>query len=76
MLGGILLGVLVVVVLGAVWAMQEWRPKFRWINRNGRNCPACGGFRVTTVDNGTRLDGMLECRACARVWDPEQHRRG
>ncbi|MEU3600332.1 hypothetical protein ABZ714_16675 [Streptomyces sp. NPDC006798] len=76
MLGGILLAVLVVVIIGTTWALTRWRPRPRWADRDGRDCPGCGGFRVTTVNNGTRLDGMLECRACARVWSPEDHTRG
>ncbi|MEU5398291.1 hypothetical protein ABZ348_03210 [Streptomyces sp. NPDC005963] len=74
MLGVILLVAFVVVVVVVTYAVSRWRPTPRWANRRGRNCPNCGGFRVRTVVSDDRLNGMLECRACQRVWEPEDHR--
>lgn len=73
MLGVVMLVAFVVVVIGAAYALSNWRPSPRWANRRGRNCPNCGGFRVRTVVSETRLNGMLECRACNRVWEPTDH---
>lgn len=74
-LGVALLLVLGVVVVGVTWLLSEWRPKPRWLNRDGRKCPDCGGGRTRTVVSDDRLNGMLECRTCSRVWNPEVHRR-
>jgi hypothetical protein len=75
MSGLILLLVLGAAVVAIVWILSTWRPRPRWANRRGRNCPQCGGFRVRTVTGHGRLDGMLECRACHRVWNPADHAR-
>ncbi|MFE2022946.1 hypothetical protein ACFW9O_33430 [Streptomyces sp. NPDC059499] len=71
----LLLGAAACVGLGVLLSSSRPRLPARWVNRSGRNCPSCGsGFRVRTVVSEDRLNGMLECRSCARVWDPEQHR--
>ncbi|GAA3114146.1 hypothetical protein ACFQ0X_42280 [Streptomyces rectiviolaceus] len=73
-LGAILLLALLALIVGIVYMLASSGPTFRWANRTGRNCPGCGGFRVTTVVSDDRLNGYLECRACHRVWDPAAHR--
>ncbi|MFF8958535.1 hypothetical protein [Streptomyces sp. NPDC014894] len=72
-LGVVLLVAMAAVVVGVVYVLSTWRPSPRWANRRGRNCPGCGGFRARTVVSDDRLDGMLECRACHRVWEPADH---
>ncbi|MER6913522.1 hypothetical protein ABT354_17790 [Streptomyces sp. NPDC000594] len=74
MLGPVLLLALGVVVVATAWALSTWRPRPRWARRRGRGCPGCGGSRVRTVVSDDRLNGMLECRSCPRVWDPADHR--
>ncbi|MEE1928772.1 hypothetical protein V1J52_11280 [Streptomyces sp. TRM 70351] len=66
---------LVAVTVVVASALSRWRPAPRWAARRGRNCPGCGGFRVRTVTGGGRLNGMLECRACHRTWQPAARRR-
>ncbi|MET8330567.1 hypothetical protein [Streptomyces sp. NPDC005181] len=70
MVGILLLAVVVVGALAIGIALQDWRPRHRWADRTGRACPDCGGLRMRTVVSGNRLNGMLECRACHRVWSP------
>jgi hypothetical protein len=72
-LGVVLLVVLCVLVVGTVWLLSSWRPSPRWARRRGRACPGCGGGRVRTVVSDDRLNGLLECRACHRAWDPTDH---
>ncbi|MCM2393862.1 hypothetical protein [Streptomyces albipurpureus] len=64
----IALAVLILVAITVLLVkLQSWRPLR---GRPGRNCPECGGRRTTTVELPGRLHGMLECRACHRVWQP------
>lgn len=64
----IALAVLIVVVITVLLVkVESWRPLR---GRSGPNCPQCSGRRTTTVELPGRLHGMLECRACHRVWQP------
>lgn len=76
-LGVVTLLVLLVLGGGIGVVLAVWRPSPRWANRKGLRCPGCGGGRTRTLSGrGDRLDGMLECRACARAWRPEDHTAG
>ncbi|WP_405387710.1 hypothetical protein OG596_06930 [Streptomyces sp. NBC_01102] len=71
----LVLGAAARVGLGVLLGSSSPRLPARRVNRSGRNCPNCGsGFRVRAVVPDDRPDGMLECRACSRVRDPEWHR--
>ncbi|MGW5679367.1 hypothetical protein ACWEV4_30530 [Streptomyces sp. NPDC003860] len=74
-LGGVLLVVIIAGVAAVAWLLTEKLPSVRWFNRAARMCPNCGFWRVRTVVSDNRLNGMLECRSCNRVWNPAEHRR-
>ncbi|RII22182.1 hypothetical protein DSC45_00445 [Streptomyces sp. YIM 130001] len=65
---------LALVVAGIVWLLirvDSWRPEYfsRRDRARGR-CPGCGSGRTRTIVSDNRLNGMLECKNCARAWEP------